>query len=123
MNVENLSCNKSFDGWHKQYSHFSETLNCTMRFAIYLPPQASNGDKVPALYWLSGLTCTDENFMQKAGAQRIAAELGMAIIAPDTSPRGDEVADDDSYDRSSIAPLHWQGPQAWPEREGYSLRS
>ncbi len=98
MSIENLSCNKSFGGWHKQYSHYSHTLNCTMRFAIYLPPQVSNGNKVPALYWLSGLTCTDENFMQKAGAQRMAAELGMAIIAPDTSPRGDEVADDDGYD-------------------------
>ncbi|OIN04493.1 S-formylglutathione hydrolase [Oceanisphaera psychrotolerans] len=98
MSIENLSCNKSFGGWHKQYSHNSNTLNCTMRFAIYLPPQVSKGDKVPALYWLSGLTCTDENFMQKAGAQRMAAELGMAIIAPDTSPRGDEVADDDGYD-------------------------
>ena len=65
-----------------------------MRFAIYLPPQASEQKKVPVLYWLSGLTCTDENFMQKAGAQRIAAELGVAIIAPDTSPRGDGVADD-----------------------------
>ena len=69
-----------------------------MRFAIYLPPQASLGEKVPVLYWLSGLTCTDENFMQKAGAQRIAAELGIAIVAPDTSPRGEDVADDEGYD-------------------------
>ena len=71
-----------------------------MRFAIYLPPQASNSNKVPVLYWLSGLTCTDENFMQKAGAQRIAAELGIAIVAPDTSPRGDNVPDDpdNAYD-------------------------
>ena len=67
MTVENISVNKSFGGWHKQYSHHSKTLNCAMRFAIYLPPQASNGKKVPVLYWLSGLTCTDENFMQKAG--------------------------------------------------------
>lgn len=98
MTIENLSVNKSFDGWHKQYSHYSQTLNCNMRFAIYLPPQASNGQKVPVLYWLSGLTCTDENFMQKAGAQRLAAELGIAIVAPDTSPRGEGVADDEGYD-------------------------
>jgi S-formylglutathione hydrolase len=98
MSIENLSSNKSFDGWHKQYSHYSETLNCTMRFAIYLPPQASEGVKVPVLYWLSGLTCTDENFMQKAGAHRLAAELGVAIVAPDTSPRGEDVADYESYD-------------------------
>ncbi|WP_333473850.1 S-formylglutathione hydrolase [Shewanella nanhaiensis] len=98
MTIENVSVNKSFDGWHKQYSHRSSVLNCEMRFAIYLPPQASNGEKVPVLYWLSGLTCTDENFMQKAGAQALAAELGIAIVAPDTSPRGDDVADDEGYD-------------------------
>lgn len=75
-----------------------------MRFAIFLPPQAVNnegadkstGKKVPVLYWLSGLTCTDENFMQKAGAFRKAAELGIAIVAPDTSPRGEGVADDEN---------------------------
>ncbi|WP_177166613.1 S-formylglutathione hydrolase [Nitrosomonas sp. Nm51] len=96
--MENLSSNKSFAGWHKQYNHYAETLSCTMRFAIYLPPQAANGQKVPVLYWLSGLTCTDENFMQKAGAHRAAAELGIAIVAPDTSPRGEDVADDEGYD-------------------------
>lgn len=100
MTLENISTNKSFGGWHKQYSHHSATLNCDMRFAVYLPPQIADGTKVPVLYWLSGLTCTDENFMQKAGAQRIAAELGIAIVAPDTSPRGEGVADDPqgSYD-------------------------
>ena len=64
-----------------------------MNFSIYLPPQASNG-KVPLLYWLSGLTCTDENFVTKAGAQQFAAKHGIAIVAPDTSPRGEGVADD-----------------------------
>ncbi|MCD9512368.1 S-formylglutathione hydrolase [Photobacterium phosphoreum] len=94
MPLENISCNKSAGGWHKQYTHRSEALNCDMRFAIYLPPQCAAGEKVPVIYWLSGLTCTDENFMQKAGAQRMAAELGVAIVAPDTSPRGEGVADD-----------------------------
>jgi S-formylglutathione hydrolase len=98
MPIENISVNKSFGGWHKQYSHHSKSLNCKMQFAIYLPPQVSSGANVPVLYWLSGLTCTDENFMQKSGAQRIAAELGVAIVAPDTSPRGDGVANDDAYD-------------------------
>ncbi len=98
MTIENIASNKSFGGWHKQYRHSSPTLNCDMRFAIYLPPQATSENKVPVLYWLSGLTCTDENFMQKAGAQRMAAELGIAIVAPDTSPRGEEVADDEAYD-------------------------
>ncbi len=94
MNAENISSNKSFGGWNKQYRHYSEVLSCQMRFAIYLPPQASAGQKVPVVYWLSGLTCTDENFMHKAGAQRVAAELGVAIVAPDTSPRGENVPDD-----------------------------
>ncbi|MBK1886725.1 S-formylglutathione hydrolase [Marinobacter sp. DY40_1A1] len=112
MNIENLSRNKSFGGWHKQYSHHSETLNCDMRFAIYLPPQAANGNKVPALYWLSGLTCTDENFMQKAAAHQMAAELGVAIIAPDTSPRGDDVADDEAYDLGKGAGFYVNATQA-----------
>ncbi len=112
MTIENLSVNKSFGGWHKQYSHQSKTLNCTMRFAIYLPPQISNVGKVPVLYWLSGLTCTDENFMQKAGAQRIAAELGIAIVAPDTSPRGDDIADDEGYDLGKGAGFYVNATQA-----------
>lgn len=112
MSIENLSSNKSFGGWHKQYSHGSSTLNCTMRFAIFLPPQASTGAKVPVLYWLSGLTCSDENFMQKAGAQRLAAELGMAIVAPDTSPRGEGVANDDGYDLGQGAGFYVNATQA-----------
>ncbi|MGB1262136.1 MAG: S-formylglutathione hydrolase [Cognaticolwellia sp.] len=110
--IENISTNKSFGGWHKQYSHHSKVLNCAMRFAIYLPPQVSKGEKVPVLYWLSGLTCTDENFMQKAGAQRIAAELGMAIVAPDTSPRGEGVANDDGYDLGQGAGFYVNASQA-----------
>ncbi|WP_432470487.1 S-formylglutathione hydrolase [Amphritea sp. HPY] len=99
MHLEEISQNKSFGGWNKQYNHYSESLNCNMRFAIYLPPEASKNNRVPVLYWLSGLTCTDENFMHKAGAQRAASELGIAIVAPDTSPRGDDVPDDvNSYD-------------------------
>ena len=94
MTLEIVSSNKSFGGWHKRYRHRSSSLNCDMVFAVYLPPQAEQGAKLPVLYWLSGLTCTDENFMQKAGAQRMAAELGLIIIAPDTSPRGEGVADD-----------------------------
>ena len=92
--MENISCQKSFGGWHKRYRHRSTSLNCDMIFAVYLPPQAEQGEKLPVLYWLSGLTCTDENFMQKAGAHRLAAELGLIIVAPDTSPRGAGVPDD-----------------------------
>src|SRR5690606_25809912 len=94
MSLQPVSENKSFGGWHRQYQHDSAVLNCRMRFAIYLPPQASADNPVPVLYWLSGLTCTDENFMQKAGAQRLAAELGLVLVAPDTSPRGAGVPDD-----------------------------
>jgi S-formylglutathione hydrolase len=94
MTLENISCQKSFGGWHKRYRHRSSTLNCDMVFAVYLPPQIEQGEKLPVLYWLSGLSCTDENFMQKAGAQRIAAELGVVIVAPDTSPRGADVPGD-----------------------------
>ncbi len=94
MTLEIISSNKSFGGWHNRYRHHSATLNCEMVFAVYLPPQAEPDAKLPVLYWLSGLTCTDENFMQKAGAQRLAAELGLVLVAPDTSPRGAEVPGD-----------------------------
>lgn len=114
MTLESLSINKVFDGWHKQFNHQSQALNCRMRFAIFLPPQASSTHKVPVLYWLSGLTCTDENFMQKAGAQKLAAELGMAIVAPDTSPRGSKVPDDKqgSYDLGLGAGFYLNATQA-----------
>ncbi len=92
--VQEIAANKCFGGWHKRIRHRSAVLNCEMVFAVYLPPQAGPATPVPVLYWLSGLTCTDENFMQKAGAQRMAAELGLAIVAPDTSPRGDDVPGD-----------------------------
>ncbi|MBZ9559354.1 MULTISPECIES: S-formylglutathione hydrolase [Modicisalibacter] len=101
--LELVSATKSFGGWLKRYKHHARSLDCEMVFAIYLPPQAEEG-KVPLLWWLSGLTCTDENFMQKAGAQRLAAELGMAIVCPDTSPRGlDLPGEHDSYDFGSGA--------------------
>ena len=94
MTLENLSCQKSAGGWYKRYRHRSTTLGCDMVFSVYLPPQIESGEQLPVLYWLSGLSCTDETFMQKAGAHRVAAELGMVIVAPDTSPRGDDVPGD-----------------------------
>tara|TARA_R110002073_G_scaffold217087_1_gene377273 strand:- start:292 stop:1131 length:840 start_codon:yes stop_codon:yes gene_type:complete len=112
MSLKIASVNKSFGGWTKHYTHHSNTLNCDMRFAIYLPPQTANGQKVPVLYWLSGLTCTDENFMHKAGATRIAAELGVVIVAPDTSPRGADVADDDGYDLGQGAGFYVNATQS-----------
>lgn len=112
MTIENLSANKSFGGWHKQYQHDSSVLDCSMKFAIYLPPQASSEHKVPVLYWLSGLSCTDENFMQKAGALRCAAKLGLAIVAPDTSPRGDSIPDDKAYDLGQGAGFYLNATEA-----------
>ncbi|MEP5569729.1 MAG: S-formylglutathione hydrolase [Halioglobus sp.] len=91
--MEKIGENVCFGGRQLRYTHASEVLGCPMNFSIYLPPQAEQGD-VPVLYWLSGLTCTDENFVTKAGAQRYAAEHGIAVVAPDTSPRGEGVPDD-----------------------------
>ena len=88
--IEEVRC---FDGRQLRIRHHSISCHCDMVFSLFLPPQAEQG-KVPLVWWLSGLTCTDQNFVTKAGAQRVAAELGLAVVAPDTSPRGDGVADD-----------------------------
>ena len=82
-----ISQARCFEGWQRTYQHHSTACGCPMRFAVYLPPQAESGP-VPAVYWLSGLTCTQDNFSTKAGAQQHAAELGLALVIPDTSPRG-----------------------------------
>jgi len=97
--VEEIGSNLSFGGQQLRYRHHSNILNCDMTFSIYLPPQAKQAP-VPVLYWLSGLTCSDENFVTKAGAQQHAAEYGIAIVCPDTSPRGEGVPDDEesAYD-------------------------
>ncbi|AWH26557.1 S-formylglutathione hydrolase [Stenotrophomonas sp. YAU14D1_LEIMI4_1] len=92
--IEHRAC---FGGWQDVYRHTSTTLGCDMQFAVYLPPQATT-QKLPVLYWLSGLTCTEQNVITKAGAQRYAAEHGVILVAPDTSPRGDDVADAEGYD-------------------------
>jgi len=92
--IEQHAC---FDGRQEVWQHDSSVLNCPMKFAVYLPPQAEHS-KCPVLYWLSGLTCTEQNFITKAGAQRYAAEHGLIIVAPDTSPRGENVANDEAYD-------------------------
>lgn len=101
--MELLSRTKCFGGWLQRFRHSSSAVNGDMVFAIYLPP-ASETQPVPTLYWLSGLTCTDENFCQKAGAFRVAAKLGLAIVCPDTSPRGsDYPGEHESYDFGSGA--------------------
>ncbi len=95
--MERLEHRACFGGSQQVYRHHSRTLHCDMNVAIYLPPQASQ-KKLPVLYWLSGLTCNEQNFITKAGAQRYAAEHGVILVAPDTSPRGDIVPDADGYD-------------------------
>jgi S-formylglutathione hydrolase len=98
---EVISQNRSFDGSVGFYRHEATSTACAMKFSVYLPPQAASGSgrPVPVLYYLAGLTCTEETFMIKAGAQRVAAELGIALVAPDTSPRGVKLpGDSDSWD-------------------------
>ena len=109
--VQQFERRACFGGWQEVYAHASHTLQCEMRFAIYLPPQAALAP-VPVLYWLSGLTCTEQNFITKAGAQRYAAEHGIAIVAPDTSPRGEDVADADGYDLGKGAGFYVNATQA-----------
>lgn len=91
-----VSKNIMFGGEQSVYQHRSNACDCDMQFGIYLPPQIVDGSasSAPVLFWLSGLTCTEQNFVTKAGAQRVAAELGVIIVAPDTSPRGEHVPDD-----------------------------
>ncbi|MBC2366977.1 S-formylglutathione hydrolase [Listeria booriae] len=95
--MELLEEHRVFDGRQRKYQHHSETLHCAMTFSLFLP----NVEKFPnpsLIWWLSGLTCTDDNFTHKAGAQKKAAELGLALVMPDTSPRGETVADDEAWD-------------------------
>jgi len=95
--MERIEHRASFGGWQDVYRHRSEVLGCDMTVGVYFPPQAADGP-CPVLYWLSGLTCNEQNFITKAGAQRYAAEHGIIIVAPDTSPRGNDVADAEGYD-------------------------
>ncbi|STZ08092.1 S-formylglutathione hydrolase [Moraxella caprae] len=92
-----IQTHRIFNGEQQIWQHFSDCLNCEMKFAIYLPDTAKN-QKLPVLYWLSGLTCTEQNFITKSGYQRYADEYNLIVVAPDTSPRGESVADDDAYD-------------------------
>jgi S-formylglutathione hydrolase len=106
--VEKHAC---FGGTQDVWSHRSSTLDCDMKFGLFLPPRAQRAP-VPVLYWLSGLTCSEQNFITKAGAQRYAAEHGIAIVAPDTSPRGGDVADAEGYDLGQGAGFYVNATQA-----------
>ena len=116
MGLEVVSASKCFGGTQYVYAHPSKATNCTMRFSAYVPPQAETA-KLPVLFYLSGLTCTEDNFTVKAAAQRHAAEHGIVVVAPDTSPRGpdldgNEVADDEAWDLGSGAGFYVNATEA-----------
>ena len=96
--MERIEQHASFGGRQEVWRHASRSTGCDMRLGVYLPPAALRGERCPVLYWLSGLTCTEQNFITKAGAQQHAAAHGLIVVAPDTSPRGEGVADDPAYD-------------------------
>lgn len=111
--IERIEHRACAGGWQDVYRHDSQVLGCPMKVAVYLPPQAAEaGAALPVLYWLSGLTCTEQNFITKAGVQRYAAEHGVIVVAPDTSPRGDAVADDAAYDLGQGAGFYLNATQA-----------
>lgn len=119
-----VSSNRIFGGDQRVYSHESKELKCEMKFSIFLPPQASEGNaKVPVLFWLSGLTCTEANFVQKAGGQKYAAELGLVIVCPDTSPRNVNISgEDDSWDFGSGAGFYVDATEE-PWKKNYRMFS
>ncbi len=111
--LEVLSEHPCFGGVQGFYRHASDTIGLPMKFGLYLPPQALAGEQVPALIWLAGLTCTEETFAIKAGAQRVAAELGLILVTPDTSPRDTGVPGADaSWDFGSGAGFYLDATQA-----------
>lgn len=123
--METISTQKCHGGTIGVYSHDSIETKSTMKFSIFTPPQAAQGP-VPVLFFLSGLTCTHENFTTKAGAYRMAAELGLAIVAMDTSPRGDDVPNDAAYDLGQGAGFYVDATQEpWAKHfrmESYIVR-
>jgi len=122
VTMETLARNLCFGGVQGVFRHAAQETRCAMRFGVFLPPHAKFG-RVPVVYWLSGLTCTEENFIVKAGAQRVAAELGLAIVVPDTSPRGLGLPGEaDSYDFGLGAGFYVDATQP-PWASGYRMDS
>lgn len=114
--------NKCFEGEQRTYQLESEYLKGNSKFSIFLPPQALAGHSCPALYYLAGLTCTEETFVIKAHAQRLAAQLGLILISPDTSPRGDDVEQGDSWDIGQGAGFYINATQA-PWQQHFQMES
>jgi len=119
--MDTISENRCFGGTQGVYAHRSAATDCTMTFGLFLPEEAADGP-VPVLWYLSGLTCTHENAMVKAGAQQWAAEQGIALVFPDTSPRGAGVPDDDAYDLGQGAGFYVDATQD-PWAEHYQMWS
>ncbi len=110
--MERIEHHACFGGRQEVWKHTSRTLGCEMRFGVYLPPAALAGERCPVLYWLSGLTCTEQNFITKAGAQAHAAAHGLILVAPDTSPRGEGIANDAAYDLGQGAGFYLNATQS-----------
>ena len=119
--MEKVSSNRSFKGAHEVWSHDSVAASCKMTFSIYLPDNPE-GQKQKTLIWLSGLTCTEENFRVKSGVQRFASEHNMIIVSPDTSPRGDDVPDDPNYDFAQGAGFYLDATEE-PWSKNYNMYS
>lgn len=115
-----VSKSRCFGGWQTVYRHESDVLKCGMNFAVYLPPQAES-QPCPVVYWLSGLTCTEQNFITKAGAQQHAATYGLIVVAPDTSPRGcNLLGEEDSWDLGTGAGFYLNATQS-PWNQHYRM--
>lgn len=109
--MERLERHACYGGWQEVWQHEASSVSCAMKFSIFLPQQVSHAP-APVLYWLSGLTCNEQNFITKANAQQYAAQHGLILVAPDTSPRGEQVADNDAYDLGQGAGFYVNATQA-----------
>ena len=110
--MERIEQHASFGGRQEVWKHASTSTGTDMKVGVYLPPKAVAGEQCPVLYWLSGLTCTEQNFITKAGAQQFAAQHNLIVVAPDTSPRGEGVPNDDAYDLGQGAGFYLNATQA-----------
>lgn len=119
MTLELIETHLAFGGEQRKYRHYSKKLQCEMTFSLYLPSNAE-GKEIPLIWWLSGLTCTDDNFSQKSGFQRLADKHQVAVIMPDTSPRGADVADDPGWDLGQGAGFYVDATQE-PWSKNYQM--
>ena len=117
--MKQIEKHASFGGWQYVYEHDASTVNCSMKFAVYMPPCEPN-EKLPVLYWLSGLTCSEQNFISKSGFQKYAAQHKVIVVAPDTSPRGEQVSDADQYDLGQGAGFYINATQT-PWNKHYQM--